>query len=106
MCNPYCALLEDHYYKGQWTFARGALATVDRPVFGWVGRFFLHNVNELYLDMVLVPNLPFRFSCAMTTSLTIFSRRFHSVRYLNLPYFKKILSQILIFHCRQSTNGD
>lgn len=32
--------------QDQWTFARGALATVDRPLFGWVGRFFLHNVGE------------------------------------------------------------
>lgn len=30
--------------QSQWTFVRGALATVDRPLFGWVGRFFLHNV--------------------------------------------------------------
>ncbi|KAG5337297.1 hypothetical protein C0989_009837 [Termitomyces sp. Mn162] len=33
--------------QDQWTFARGALATVDRPLFGWVGRFFFHNVNNL-----------------------------------------------------------
>ncbi|EPT03322.1 hypothetical protein FOMPIDRAFT_89032 [Fomitopsis schrenkii] len=26
------------YYR--WAFLRGALATVDRPVFGWAGRFF------------------------------------------------------------------
>jgi hypothetical protein len=32
--------------QNQWTFARGALATVDRPLFGWVGRFFLHNVSK------------------------------------------------------------
>ena len=28
-----------------WTFARGALATVDRPVFGWIGVFFWNNVS-------------------------------------------------------------
>ena len=32
--------------KGQWTFLRGALATVDRPIFGWVGRFFWHDVSS------------------------------------------------------------
>jgi len=33
-----------HYYGPEWTFVRGVLATVDRPLLGWMGRFFLHNV--------------------------------------------------------------
>ena len=34
-----------HYRKREWTFVRGVLATVDRPLFGWIGRFLLHNVG-------------------------------------------------------------
>ncbi|KAH9915200.1 uncharacterized protein B0H18DRAFT_1125003 [Fomitopsis serialis] len=30
--------------SGQWTFLWSALATVDRPIFGWVGRFFWHGI--------------------------------------------------------------
>ena len=33
-----------HYRKSEWTFLRGVTATVDRPVLGWMGRFFFHNV--------------------------------------------------------------
>lgn len=33
-----------HYRKEAWTFLRGAAATVDRPLLGWMGRVFLHNV--------------------------------------------------------------
>lgn len=34
-------------YRGkEWTFLRGALSTVDRPLLGWVGRFFLHNASH------------------------------------------------------------
>lgn len=35
-----------HYRKGQWSFLRGAAATVDRPLLGWMGRFFLHNISH------------------------------------------------------------
>ncbi|THH18379.1 hypothetical protein EW146_g2583 [Bondarzewia mesenterica] len=35
-----------HYRGSQWTFVRGALATVDRPLLGWVGRVFFHNVSH------------------------------------------------------------
>lgn len=34
--------------QGAWTFARGALATIDRPVFGWIGRFFWHGVRRCH----------------------------------------------------------
>ncbi|EPQ53468.1 hypothetical protein GLOTRDRAFT_130803 [Gloeophyllum trabeum ATCC 11539] len=35
-----------HYRRGQWSFMRGASATVDRPLMGWMGRFFLHNISH------------------------------------------------------------
>ncbi|RDB16067.1 Delta(12) fatty acid desaturase [Hypsizygus marmoreus] len=35
-----------HYRKGEWSFLRGAAATVDRPLMGWMGRFFFHNISH------------------------------------------------------------
>lgn len=35
-----------HYRKKEWTFLRGAVATVDRPLLGWAGRFFFHNISH------------------------------------------------------------
>ena len=47
--------------QDQWTFARGALATVDRPLFGWVGRFFFHNVGEeIFILLFFFEKLPAR----------------------------------------------
>ena len=34
-----------HFRKEEWSFLRGAAATVDRPTLGWIGRFFFHNVR-------------------------------------------------------------
>lgn len=34
-----------HYRRTEWTWLRGTLATVDRPLLGPLGRFFLHNVG-------------------------------------------------------------
>ncbi|KAH0581132.1 hypothetical protein H2248_012260 [Termitomyces sp. 'cryptogamus'] len=48
-----------YYRKDQWTFARGALATVDRPLFGWVGRFFFHNINTDHLAHHFFATIPF-----------------------------------------------
>ncbi|KIM38876.1 hypothetical protein M413DRAFT_75526 [Hebeloma cylindrosporum] len=48
-----------YYRKDQWTFARGALATVDRPLFGWVGRFFLHNISSDHVAHHFFPAIPF-----------------------------------------------
>ena len=35
-----------HFRKDTWTFLRGAITTVDRPLMGWMGRFFLHNISH------------------------------------------------------------
>jgi len=48
------------YYRGdQWTFTRGSLATVDRPLFGWIGRFFLHNISHDHLAHHFFSSIPF-----------------------------------------------
>jgi omega-6 fatty acid desaturase (delta-12 desaturase) len=73
--------------QDQWTFARGALATVDRPLFGWVGRFFFHNVGKEILSNLFVKNIPREWLAdmeknrlAVITSHIIFSQAFHFVR--------------------------
>lgn len=38
-----------HYRGKQWNFQRGAAATVDRPILGWQGRFFLHDVAHFHV---------------------------------------------------------
>jgi len=48
-----------HYREKQWTFLRGALATVDRPLLGWVGRYFLHNVSHDHISHHLFSSIPF-----------------------------------------------
>ncbi|XP_006455479.1 hypothetical protein AGABI2DRAFT_209944 [Agaricus bisporus var. bisporus H97] len=48
-----------YYRKNEWTFARGALATVDRPIFGWVGRYVLHNVNTDHIAHHFFSSVPF-----------------------------------------------
>lgn len=35
-----------HYRRKEWSFLRGALSTVDRPLLGWIGQFFFHNVSH------------------------------------------------------------
>ncbi|KAF8911392.1 fatty acid desaturase-domain-containing protein [Mucidula mucida] len=48
------------YYRGnEWTFARGALATVDRPLFGWVGRELLHNISTDHVAHHFFASIPF-----------------------------------------------
>ncbi|KAJ6481547.1 fatty acid desaturase-domain-containing protein [Mycena vitilis] len=48
-----------YYRAGAWTFARGSLATVDRPLFGWVGRFFLHNIGTDHVAHHFFNSVPF-----------------------------------------------
>lgn len=42
------------YRDGAYTFARGALVTVDRDFLGWQGKFFLHCVSPLFLVPLLI----------------------------------------------------
>ncbi|KAF8635096.1 hypothetical protein AX15_000536 [Amanita polypyramis BW_CC] len=48
-----------HYRRKEWTFLRGALSTVDRPLLGWVGRFFFHNVSHDHIAHHLFSTIPF-----------------------------------------------
>ena len=48
-----------HYRGKAWSFVRGAVATVDRPLLGWMGRFFLHNVSHDHVAHHLFSNIPF-----------------------------------------------
>ncbi|KAF5366888.1 hypothetical protein D9615_010536 [Tricholomella constricta] len=47
------------YRNAQWSFLRGALSTVDRPLLGWAGRFFLHNVSHDHVAHHLFSSIPF-----------------------------------------------
>ncbi|EPT03337.1 hypothetical protein FOMPIDRAFT_1046891 [Fomitopsis schrenkii] len=57
------------YYRGQWTFLRGALATVDRPVFGWVGRFFWHGIAHDHVAHHFFVGVPFYNLPAVTEAI-------------------------------------
>jgi len=48
-----------HYRNKEWTFLRGALATVDRPFLGWVGRYFFHNVSHDHIAHHTNSTIPF-----------------------------------------------
>ncbi|KAJ7157276.1 fatty acid desaturase-domain-containing protein [Mycena filopes] len=48
-----------HYRKKEWTFVRGAVGTVDRPIMGWIGRFFFHNVSHDHVAHHLFSSIPF-----------------------------------------------
>ncbi|KZT42520.1 delta-12 fatty acid desaturase [Sistotremastrum suecicum HHB10207 ss-3] len=48
-----------HYRHSVWTKTRGALATVDRPLLGWMGRFFLHNISHDHVAHHLFLKVPF-----------------------------------------------
>ncbi|KII91495.1 hypothetical protein PLICRDRAFT_89777 [Plicaturopsis crispa FD-325 SS-3] len=48
-----------HYRGKEWTYQRGAACTVDRPVLGWQGRFFLHDVAHFHVIHHFFPKMPF-----------------------------------------------
>lgn len=48
-----------HYRGAEWSFLRGALSTVDRPLLGWVGRFFFHNISHDHIAHHVAVNVPF-----------------------------------------------
>ncbi|EGN92175.1 hypothetical protein SERLA73DRAFT_191523 [Serpula lacrymans var. lacrymans S7.3] len=48
-----------HYRTKEWSFLRGAAATVDRPLLGYLGRFFLHNVSHDHVAHHFFSMIPF-----------------------------------------------
>ncbi|TBU21753.1 fatty acid desaturase-domain-containing protein [Dichomitus squalens] len=48
-----------YYREKSWTFVRGALATVDRPVFGWIGEFFWNGINHYHVAHHFFVTVPF-----------------------------------------------
>ncbi|KAJ3553381.1 hypothetical protein NM688_g3643 [Phlebia brevispora] len=48
-----------HYRGKEWTYLRGILATVDRPLLGWIGRFFFHNVSHDHIAHHFFSSVPF-----------------------------------------------
>jgi len=48
-----------HYRKEEWSFLRGAAATVDRPILGWMGRYFFHNVSHDHIAHHFFSHAPF-----------------------------------------------
>ncbi|KAH6892814.1 delta-12 fatty acid desaturase protein [Coprinopsis sp. MPI-PUGE-AT-0042] len=48
-----------HFRRKEWSFLRGAVSTVDRPLLGWAGRFFLHNVSHDHVAHHLFSSIPF-----------------------------------------------
>ncbi|KAJ3886899.1 fatty acid conjugase [Lentinula edodes] len=48
-----------YYRRSQWSFVRGALASVDRPFLGWIGRVFFHNVSHNHISHHLFSSVPF-----------------------------------------------
>ena len=47
-----------HYRGSEWTFARGAAATVDRDFLGFSGKFFLHGVCNYHVVHHFFPGIP------------------------------------------------
>ncbi|KAH9886268.1 fatty acid desaturase-domain-containing protein [Cubamyces lactineus] len=58
-----------YYREKSWTFARGALATVDRPVFGWIGRFFWHGIAHDHVAHHFFVTVPFYNLPAVTEAI-------------------------------------
>ncbi|KAK7044874.1 delta-12 fatty acid desaturase, partial [Favolaschia claudopus] len=58
-----------HYRAGQWTFLRGALATVDRPLLGFIGRMYFHNVSHDHIGHHLFTSIPFYNQPAVTNKI-------------------------------------
>ncbi|KAH8084917.1 fatty acid desaturase-domain-containing protein [Cristinia sonorae] len=48
-----------YYRDGQWTFLRGAMCTVDRPIFGWIGKVFFFSVAHDHVAHHIFASVPF-----------------------------------------------
>jgi omega-6 fatty acid desaturase (delta-12 desaturase) len=48
-----------HYRGKEWNFVRGAMGTTDRPLLGWIGRYFFHNVSHDHVAHHFFSHIPF-----------------------------------------------
>ncbi|PPQ98728.1 hypothetical protein CVT24_003436 [Panaeolus cyanescens] len=48
-----------HYRSEAWNYTRGAACTIDRPLLGWLGRKFFHDVAHFHVAHHLFPRMPF-----------------------------------------------
>ncbi|KAK7440067.1 hypothetical protein VKT23_017316 [Stygiomarasmius scandens] len=48
-----------YYREKEWSWIRGAISTVDRPLLGWIGRVFFHNVSHNHISHHLFSSIPF-----------------------------------------------
>jgi hypothetical protein len=69
-----------HYRKAEWSFLRGAAATVDRPLLGWMGRFFFHNISHDHVAHRKLFQCPLEYE--FTSSVT--NRLFHQSSLLSV----------------------
>lgn len=77
-----------HYRGTEWTFQRGAAATVDRPILGWQGRFFLHDVAHYHVIHHFFPKMPFYHAPEATKYLKAFLGEYYM--YDDTPAFKAL----------------
>ncbi|TFY70490.1 hypothetical protein EVG20_g2522 [Dentipellis fragilis] len=61
-----------HYRNKEWSYQRGAAATVDRPFLGWQGRFFLHDVAHFHVVHHFFPRMPWYHGAEATQYLRDF----------------------------------
>ena len=61
-----------HYAPSKWTFARGALATIDRPFFGLVGPYILHGIAETHVAHHICSKIPHYNAWEATEALKTF----------------------------------
>jgi fatty acid desaturase len=54
-----------HYTANKWTFARGALATIDRTFLGPIGAYVLHGICETHVAHHISSKMP---HCALPLS--------------------------------------
>ncbi|KZS96677.1 linoleoyl phosphatidylcholine delta-12 acetylenase [Sistotremastrum niveocremeum HHB9708] len=77
-----------HYRKKEWSFQRGAAATVDRNFLGWQGRFFLHDVAHYHVIHHFFPQMPFYHGPEATQYLKEFIGEHYA--YSDAPVFKTL----------------
>ncbi|KAA1474449.1 hypothetical protein DENSPDRAFT_824363 [Dentipellis sp. KUC8613] len=77
-----------HYRNKEWSYQRGAAATVDRPFLGWQGRFFLHDVAHFHVVHHFFPRMPWYHGAEATQYL----REFIGEHYMfsDKPVFKAL----------------